>query len=131
MVVVAGGGGEENVSSLLLLLPLLIPLISAPKCGGRSRRQRRKESERKSKKREKREREKRLAFLLVLDGDLGLAVGPQPRDRAVLADLGELVAELRGEDVGQGHELRGLVGGVAFFFFFFFFFSFFFWKKLR
>ena len=53
------------------------------------------------------------ALALVLDGDLGLAVGAQPRADAVLADLSQLVADLGGEDVREGHELRGLVGGVA------------------
>ena len=67
---------------------------------------------------EKKVKKRSLAFLLVLAGDLRLAVGPQPRHGAVLADLGELEAELRGEDVGEGHELGGLVGGVAVFFFF-------------
>ncbi|BAS71861.1 Os01g0323775, partial [Oryza sativa Japonica Group] len=49
----------------------------------------------------------------VLNGDLGLAVGPEPGAGAVLADLGEAGAELGGEDVAEGHQLGGLVGGVA------------------
>uniref|UniRef100_J3KZC6 Uncharacterized protein n=1 Tax=Oryza brachyantha TaxID=4533 RepID=J3KZC6_ORYBR len=53
------------------------------------------------------------ALVEVLDGDLGLAVGPEPRTGAVLADLGEAGAELGGEDVAERHQLGGLVGGVA------------------
>mmetsp|Transcript_2115 Transcript_2115/g.3182 ORF Transcript_2115/g.3182 Transcript_2115/m.3182 type:complete len:258 (-) Transcript_2115:342-1115(-) len=50
---------------------------------------------------------------LVLDGDLGLAVGTEPGASSVLADLGKLVAKLGGENVGEGHELRGLISGIA------------------
>ena len=50
---------------------------------------------------------------LVLDGDLGLSVGPEPRADSVLPNLGELVANLGGEDVGEGHQLGGLVSGIA------------------
>lgn len=64
------------------------------------------------------EEKKSLTLLLVLDGDLGLAVGPQPRHGAVLADLGQLVAELGGEHVRERHQLGGLVGSVAVSFFF-------------
>ena len=49
---------------------------------------------------------------LVLDGDLRLGVGAEPRDGPVLAELGEALHELRGEGVGHGHELGGLVRGV-------------------
>mmetsp|Transcript_20976 Transcript_20976/g.66462 ORF Transcript_20976/g.66462 Transcript_20976/m.66462 type:complete len:461 (+) Transcript_20976:322-1704(+) len=52
-------------------------------------------------------------LVLVLDGNLGLAVGAEPGADAVLADLGQLVADLGGEHVGEGHELGGLIGGVA------------------
>ncbi|URD93002.1 hypothetical protein MUK42_28113 [Musa troglodytarum] len=48
----------------------------------------------------------------VLHRHLGLAVGPQPGAGAILAHLGEARAELSGEDVAEGHELRSLVGGV-------------------
>ena len=51
--------------------------------------------------------------ILVLDGDLGLAVGAQPCAGAVLADVREALAELVGEHDGQRHELLGLVGGVT------------------
>lgn len=51
--------------------------------------------------------------VLVLDGDLGLGVGPQPWERAVVAGLGHGGVELVGELDGQGKELRGLVGGIA------------------
>ena len=50
---------------------------------------------------------------IVLDGDLGLAVGTEVGELAVLANLGELVGELVGERDGGGHQLGGLVGGVA------------------
>ena len=36
----------------------------------------------------------RLAVRVVLDRDLGFAVGPEVRKRAVLADFGQLAAEL-------------------------------------
>lgn len=43
---------------------------------------------------------------------LWLSVGP-----VVMGEgegyLSQLVAQLGGEDVGEGHELRGLVGGIA------------------
>ena len=51
--------------------------------------------------------------LLVLDGDLGLAVGAEQREHAVLADDGELVAEAGRERVRERHQLGGLVGRVA------------------
>ena len=49
---------------------------------------------------------------LVFDGDLGLAVGADPVADSVLADLGELGAELGGEHVRQRHQRVRLVGGV-------------------
>mmetsp|Transcript_718 Transcript_718/g.2130 ORF Transcript_718/g.2130 Transcript_718/m.2130 type:complete len:265 (+) Transcript_718:788-1582(+) len=52
-------------------------------------------------------------LLLVLHGHLGLPVGAQPRHAAVLAHLGQLEPELGGQHVGEGHELLGLVGGIA------------------
>jgi len=51
--------------------------------------------------------------LLVLNGDLGLAIWPEERKNAVLAHLGELEANASGEGVGERHELRGLVRRVA------------------
>lgn len=53
------------------------------------------------------------AFLLVLDGDLGLTVGAEPGAGAVLAHFRETVTQLGGQDVSQRHELGGLVGGIA------------------
>jgi len=51
--------------------------------------------------------------LVVGDGDLGLAIGPQPPEGAVLTDVGELLSELVGQQVGEGHVALGLVGGVS------------------
>ncbi|GHI90340.1 hypothetical protein Sxan_77040 [Streptomyces xanthophaeus] len=50
---------------------------------------------------------------VVLDGDLGLAVGTQVGGRAVLADLGEAAREAVGQLDGQRHQVRGLVGRVT------------------
>lgn len=52
-------------------------------------------------------------LLLVLDGDLGLTIGAQPLEGSILANVGETLAEAGGEEVGEGHELGGLIGGVA------------------
>ena len=49
----------------------------------------------------------------VVDRDLGLAVGPQVRERARLADLGETVGEAVREPDRHRHEVFGLVAGVA------------------
>ena len=54
-----------------------------------------------------------VGVLLVLDGDLGLAIGAEPPEGAILTDVGELLAELGGKEVGEGHGRIGLVGGVA------------------
>ena len=54
----------------------------------------------------------RLA-VLVLDRDLGLAVGPQVRQHAGLADLGEPVREPVREPDRHRHQVFGLVAGVA------------------
>ncbi len=51
--------------------------------------------------------------LVVLDRDLGLAVGTQVGERAVLADLGEALREPLGDRDRERHELRGVVAGVA------------------
>lgn len=51
--------------------------------------------------------------VLVLDGDLGLGVGAEPRQRAVAAGSGHGSIQLVGKEEGQGEELGGLVGGVA------------------
>ncbi len=49
----------------------------------------------------------------VADGDLGLAVGAQVVERAVLADRGEALGEAVGQRDRERHELRRLVAGVA------------------
>jgi hypothetical protein len=54
-----------------------------------------------------------VGVLLVLNRDLGLSVGAEEGHGAVLAHLGELVAEAGGERVGEGHHLLGLVSGIA------------------
>ena len=51
--------------------------------------------------------------VLVLDGDLGLGVGAEPREGAVAAGGRHGGVELMGEEEGQGEELGGLVGGIA------------------
>ena len=51
--------------------------------------------------------------VVVLDGDLGLAVGTQVVERAVLAHLGELLREPVGQRDRQRHQLGGVVAGVA------------------
>lgn len=53
------------------------------------------------------------AVLGVLDGDLGLGIGTEPREGAVLAELGELQHQLGGKDVGQRHVLWGFVGSIS------------------
>ena len=50
---------------------------------------------------------------LVLEGDLGLGVGPQVRDRSSPAHLGMALGEPVGEMDRQRHQLVGLVAGVA------------------
>ncbi len=54
----------------------------------------------------------RLA-IFVLDGDLGLAVGTEPRKRAVFANLRKTKGQLVGEVHRQRHELLGLTDGIA------------------
>ena len=49
----------------------------------------------------------------VLDGHLGLGVGAHPGEEALVPGLGHPLAEAGGKDVGHGHELGGLVGGIA------------------
>ena len=55
----------------------------------------------------------RLTGLVVFDGDLGLAVGSQIGDGAVLAHRRELLRHAMRKRDGQGHERRGLIGGIA------------------
>ncbi len=56
---------------------------------------------------------RRPALLVVLDGDLGLAVRTKVGQCAVLADLRELQCQLLGQRDRVRHVLRGLVRGVA------------------
>ena len=49
----------------------------------------------------------------ILDGDLGLAVRAQVRQRAVLANLGQTTRQAVRERDRQRHELGSLFGGVA------------------
>ena len=55
----------------------------------------------------------RLVVLVVLHGHLGLAVGAQVVHGPLLAHLGQALGHLVGQGDGQGHELRGLVTGIA------------------
>ena len=55
----------------------------------------------------------RAVVAVVLDGDLGLAVGAQVGHVAVLADRGEPLGEPVGERDRQRHQLGGVVAGVA------------------
>ena len=52
-------------------------------------------------------------ILVVLHGDLGLAVGSEVVHQTVLADLGQAHGQLVGQGQGQGHQLGGLVAGIA------------------
>mmetsp|Transcript_135828 Transcript_135828/g.434543 ORF Transcript_135828/g.434543 Transcript_135828/m.434543 type:complete len:217 (-) Transcript_135828:59-709(-) len=54
-----------------------------------------------------------VGMLDVLDGHLGLAVGAQPPERAVLAHVRELLAQTRGHGVRQRHAVLSLVAGVS------------------
>ena len=51
--------------------------------------------------------------VLVLEGDLGLAVGAQVGQHARLADLGQALGQPVGQPDRQRHEVVGLVAGVA------------------
>lgn len=53
------------------------------------------------------------AVVLVLNGNLGLGVGSQPGEGAVVSGLGHGSVELVGELDGEGKELRGLVSGIT------------------
>ena len=50
---------------------------------------------------------------IVLHRDLRLSIGPQIVHKSGLADLGELAGHFVCKGNGQGHQLRGLVAGVA------------------
>ena len=49
----------------------------------------------------------------VLNGDLGLGVGAEPWERAILAGSSHGGVELVGKEDGEREELWGLVGGIA------------------
>ena len=55
----------------------------------------------------------RAGLVVVLDGDLGLPVGTQVGQRAVLADRREPLRERLGDLDRQRHQLGGVVAGVA------------------
>ena len=55
----------------------------------------------------------RPVVLVVLDGDLGLAVGPQVRDGAVLAHRGQPLGQPVRQRDRQRHQCSGVVAGVA------------------
>ena len=55
----------------------------------------------------------RAVLVVVLDGDLGLAVGAQVGQRAVLAHRAEPLGQPVGDRDRQRHQLRGVVAGVA------------------
>ena len=54
----------------------------------------------------------RLA-VVILNGDLALAVRAQVVEGAVLADLGQALGQLVGQADGQGHQFGGLIAGIA------------------
>ena len=56
---------------------------------------------------------RRLAVLVVLHRHLALAVGAQVGQLAALAHRGQLAAQLVRQRDGRGHQLGGLVAGVA------------------
>ncbi|URD93393.1 hypothetical protein MUK42_32538 [Musa troglodytarum] len=51
--------------------------------------------------------------IAVLDGDLGLAIGPQPWTSSIFADFGEASPKFCREDMAQGHQLRCLICCIA------------------
>ena len=54
-----------------------------------------------------------LARIVILDGDLGLAVGTQVVDKALLSDIGKALCHLVRQADGKRHELGGLIAGIA------------------
>jgi hypothetical protein len=54
-----------------------------------------------------------IGKLIVSDGDLGLSIGTKPPERSILTHIGELLSELVGKKVGQGHAALGFVRGVS------------------
>ena len=54
-----------------------------------------------------------LVVLVVLHGDLALAIRAQVIQLAALAHLGQLLGQLVSQADGHGHQLRGLIAGIA------------------
>ena len=54
-----------------------------------------------------------LSVLIVLHGNLGLSVGTQVGQSAVLADFGQFSCQLVSQGDGIGHILLGLAAGIA------------------
>lgn len=52
-------------------------------------------------------------FLLVLNGDLSLGVGAEPRKDIGATSDGQSAVEFVGKHDGEGHELLGLIGGIS------------------
>jgi hypothetical protein len=59
------------------------------------------------------DRDDSTAVMLILDGDLSLGVGSQPRKTARIAGLFHGRVELVGEEDSEGKHLGCLVGGIA------------------
>ena len=55
----------------------------------------------------------RLAILVILHRDLGLAIGPQIAHQSLLAHIGEALGHFLGNGDSQRHQLRCLVAGIA------------------
>ena len=53
------------------------------------------------------------AIVLVLNSDLGLGVGSEPREGTVTASSGHRGVKLMCKDHSEGEELRSLVGGIT------------------
>jgi len=51
--------------------------------------------------------------ILVLNRHLGLTVWSQPRQRSLLAELGQLHGQLLSHEYGKGHQLWRLIGGIS------------------
>ncbi len=50
---------------------------------------------------------------VIADGDLGLSIGAEVAQRAVLADIGKLLGQPVGQPDGRRHQHRCLVAGIA------------------
>jgi hypothetical protein len=54
-----------------------------------------------------------IGKLIVSDGDLGLSIGTKPPERSILTHIGELLSELVGKKVGQGHAALSLIRCIS------------------